>query len=211
MRQLRNDLWQTSLRTTDGINNSGYLLCTPDGNVLFYQAPDANLFEHIRELGGIRYHVLSHAHDLTPDLSETQAAFDTTLCSDEVEASEFDGVLVDRLIPDELPLLSNLEVLFTPGHTRGGISCIYDAPTEERYLFCGDTIIPVGKNWISQIVPEHGGNAELLTQSLVLLRDTRPNLVLSSASVGDLSVFEVEPAHWDAIVDGVASKPPIGS
>ena len=65
--------------------------------------------------------------------------------------------------------------------------------------------------WIAQIVPAHGGDAAVLTQSLLRLRDLAPDLVLSSASVGEHAVVEIEHDQWFRAVEETAGRPPIES
>ena len=72
-------------------------------------------------------------------------------------------------------------------------------------------MIPVNGQWIAQIVPAHGGDAAVLTQSLLRLRDLEPDLVLSSASVGERTAVEVEHDQWFRAVEETAGRPPIES
>ena len=72
-------------------------------------------------------------------------------------------------------------------------------------------MIPVNGQWIAQIVPEHGGDAAVLTRSLLRIRDLEPDLVLSSASVGEHTAVEVEHDPWIRAVEATAGRPPIGS
>ncbi len=72
-------------------------------------------------------------------------------------------------------------------------------------------MIPVNGQWIAQFVPAHGGDATVLTQSLLRLRDLEPNLVLSSASVGEHTAVEVEHDQWVRAVEETAGRPPIES
>ena len=147
MDQIRDDLWQTSLETTDGVNNCSYL-----------------------------------------KISQVEIIFDLANTT-----------------------LGNIDVLVTPGPTDGGINCLYESPRGEVYLFSGDTMIPVAGQWISQIVPEYGGNAALLGESLLRLRDVNPDIVLSSASVGNQSFIEADHDDWRHAVVQTAARPPIGS
>lgn len=211
MDQIREDLWQTSLEQEGGVNSCGFLLLRPEGNVLFYKAPHEADFERITALGGIAHQILSHRHETDPSLDLVKKAFGTRLCSDALEAPEISKESAVDLTFDRADgALGSLEVLHTPGHTDGGISCVYRSPHGEVYLFSGDTMIPVNGQWIAQTVAAHGGDATVLTQSLLRLRDLEPDLVLSSASVGE-PVVEVERDQWLRAVEETAGRPPIES
>ena len=211
MKKIREDLWQTTFRTSEGINNAGYLLLRTDGNVLFYQAPERDSFDQIEALGGIKYQILSHRHDIDPYSAGVRREFGAILCCDEVEHRAFKEPRVDVVFSTNDSSLEDILILHTGGHTAGGISCVFDSPSGETYLFSGDVMIPVNDSWISQIVPEHGGNASRLAASLLLIADQRPSLVLSSASVGDTAVVEIDPGGWKTLVEHTASRPPIGT
>ncbi len=212
MDQIREDLWQTSLDRTGGVNSCGFLLLRPEGNVLFYNAPNEDDFERIAELGGIEHQILSHRHETDPSPELVKKAFGTRLCSDAVEALVINKESqVDITFDRADGAFGNVEVLHTPGHTEGGISCVYRSPHGEVYLFSGDTMIPVNGQWIAQFVPGHGGNAAVLTESLLRLRDLEPDLVLSSASVGEHTAVEVEHDQWFRAVEETAGRPLIES
>lgn len=212
MDQIREDLWQTYLDVTGGVNHCGFLLLRPEGNVLFYKAPNEADFARIAELGGVEYQVLSHRHETDPSPDLVKKAFGARLCTDALEGPVIDRESrVDIMFDPEGSNLGSVEVLHTPGHTEGGISCIYRSPHGEVYLFSGDTMIPVNGQWIAQVVPTHGGDAAVLTQSLLRLRDLEPNLVLSSASVGERTAVEVERDQWVHAVEETSGRAPIGS
>lgn len=212
MEQIRQDLWLASFDRTGGVNSCGFLLLRPEGNVLFYSAPNEADFERIADLGGIEHQILSHRHETDPSPDTVKKAFGTRLCSDALEGPVISKESqVDLTLDAEDSGLESIEVLHTPGHTKGGISCIYRSPHGEVYLFSGDTMIPVNGQWIAQIVPEHGGDATVLTRSLLRLRDLEPDLVLSSASVGEHTAVEVEHDQWFRAVEETAGRPPIVS
>ncbi|MEM7016535.1 MAG: MBL fold metallo-hydrolase [Pseudomonadota bacterium] len=212
MKKIREDLWQTPLEKEGGVNNCSYLLLKPEGNVLFYKAPDAATFEQISKLGGIEYQVLSHRHEADPSPEVIRKTFGARLCCDVLESEEIKQTSqVDVVFGPTDEALDDIEIIHTPGHTQGGISCLYKSPHGEVYLFSGDTMIPVNDQWIAQIVPEHGGDAALLTKSLLQMRDIKPDLVLSSASVGERSVVDVEHGDWYRAVERTAERPPIGA
>ena len=88
MKQLRKDLWRTTVTSTEGAHNASYLLLRPLGNVLFYNiVTDADLVQ-IAELGGIRHHVLSHRHEADQGpWAQIKRQFGSELCTDSLEAA----------------------------------------------------------------------------------------------------------------------------
>jgi len=180
--------------------------------VLFYQAPGESEFGQIAELGGVDHQILSHRHDADPSPELMKKAFGALIYTDTLESPAVSEVCrVDTAFDNTDGSIGNVDVLFTPGHTQGGISCLYTSPSEEVYLFSGDTIIPVRDQWISQIVPEHGGNATALISSVHRLGELSPDLVLCSASVGDCNAVEVDCETWSRTVAEVAARSPVGS
>jgi len=212
MEQIREDLWLASFGTLGGVNHCGFLLLRPEGNVLFYGAPGEEDFEQISALGGIAHHVLSHRHEACPSPDLVKKAFGALLCSDAEEAPAIrEESRVDVTFARTDCALGSVKVIHTPGHTRGGISCVYESPLGETYLFSGDTMIPVKDQWIAQIVPEHGGDGAVLIGSLLRLRDVEPDLVLSSASIGEYEAVAVENEEWLRAIENTAGRAPIGS
>ena len=70
-------------------------------------------------------------------------------------------------------------------------------------LFTGDTLIsrPDG-SWDTIVTEKAGGNASDLADSLRLLRDLNPDVVLvSGVSTGSVPYKELAPGEWHQIVD----------
>lgn len=210
MERIRDDLWQTFLSTREGVNSSGFLLLRDTGNVQFYFAPMEADFERIHALGGFRYLVISHRHELDPSPASALAEFGAKLCADAAEAPVISSVApVDIVLRQGDNALGDLECLDTPGHTEGGASFVYRSPLGETYLFSGDTMIPVAETWVAQTLAAHGGDAATLLASLRRLRGIAPDLVLSSASVGRRTVVETGKDAWISAVDEVSGRAPI--
>jgi glyoxylase-like metal-dependent hydrolase (beta-lactamase superfamily II) len=207
MRQLREDLWQTTVSTFEGADNASYLLRRPEGNVLFYNTMTEDDLVRIAALGGVAHHVLSHRHEADQGpWALVKQKFGSRLCTDALEAAALgEGFEADIVFGPSGGRLGDVEVLHTPGHTTGGISCVYRSPDGETYLFSGDTILPANGQWIAPPVHADGGDDTTLAASLSLLRDLKPDLVLSSTSVGELTV-EVGHAEWLEAVDANVSR-----
>ena len=82
---------------------------------------------------------------------------------------------------------------------------MYQSPHGETYLFSGDTMLPVGGQWIAPPLSADGGDEATLAGAISLLRDLEPDLVLSSTSLGDLTI-EVGHAEWAEAVDANLSR-----
>jgi hydroxyacylglutathione hydrolase len=212
MEKIREDLWLTTLSENGGVKSCGFLLLRPEGNILFYKAPAAADFRQVRDLGGIDIHVLSHRHEADPSPEFVKQEFGARLVCDSTESVAIaESIAVDDIFDEAGGTIGDVEVLHTPGHTSGGLSCLFRSPHGDTYLFSGDTAIPVNGKWVSQIVPDHGGNAEVLQKSLARLAALEPTLVLSSASVGEDTAVEVAVGDWSRVVEELASRPPIGA
>ena len=124
MIRLREDLWHTTPKT-DGNTLASYLLLRPSGNVLFYNAVSEADLEPMAKLGGVAHHVLSHRHEAGQSpLALVRDRFAPTLYADATEAAAIEGdVDVDVVFKRPADALGDIEVLYTPGHTEGGVSC----------------------------------------------------------------------------------------
>jgi glyoxylase-like metal-dependent hydrolase (beta-lactamase superfamily II) len=207
MEQLEPDLWQTSACSVeDGVSTHAFVLTLPTGNVLIYGIGEENKEEldAIEELGGITVQVLSHRDEASPTLDRIRERFGSRLaCAALEEAHICEVASVDLVVgPDRAdPVLNSLEIFDTPGHTDGHICFRYESPHGKTYLFTGDTILPAKGKWQTFVVEEYGGSFETLLPSLELLRDQQPDLVLSSAFVGESGAEAVTPEGWSAAVD----------
>ena len=207
MKQLEPDLWQTSARSiADGVSTHAFFLTLPTGNLLIYgigegRETDLNAME---QLGGVTVQVLSHRDEAGPSLNQIRERFGSRLACGALEKAYVrQEASVDLVVgPDCVdPALGDLEILDTPGHSDGSISFRYESPHGKTYLFTGDTILPVNGKWQTFVVEEYGGSFEAIVNSLELLRDQQPDLVLSSAFVGESGAEPMTPDDWSTIVD----------
>lgn len=211
MKQLEPDLWQTTRHSIGEVAHThAYLLTRPSGNLLIYGlgyrdsgGSDDDL-DQIETLGGVQVQILSHRDESGPSLNLIRDRFGSRLaCS----ALEQPAISADAAIDLTVgagcddPELSGLEILDTPGHTDGSISFRYRSPHGKTYLFTGDTIFPNNGDWGVFVFEAAGGNAESLEQSLLLLREQQPDLVLSSAHVGDTAVAPMTQNQWANIIN----------
>lgn len=207
MQQLEPDLWQTSRRSIgETASTHAYLLTKPSGNLLIYGIGDGqdDDLNEIERLGGIQLQVLSHRDESGPSLNVIRDRFNSRLACSALEVSAVGADAEIDLVVEtgsDDPSLDGLEILKTPGHTDGSISFRYRSPHGKTYLFTGDTVFPNHDSWSVFVFEAAGGDAESLEQSLNLLRDQEPDLVLSSAFVGECGAVAMTSADWATIID----------
>lgn len=203
MKRLYNDLWQTNLEHPfPDLNSHAYLLQRKQGNVLFYNTRYEQEIDYIDNLGGIDFQFLSHRHECGSSLAYIRQKFQSQLCVDKLERDYIEKFCPVDISCDSRQILSeNIEVIPTPGHTCGGLCFYYQSPGGLNYLFTGDTLFPYHGRWSILPLVNEGGDSEKLIESLKSLRDLHPDVVLSSASVGDIAVVELTQAQWQQAID----------
>jgi glyoxylase-like metal-dependent hydrolase (beta-lactamase superfamily II) len=95
----------------------------------------------------------------------------------------------------------NIEVIPTPGHTPGSVCFLASSEEGKNYLFTGDTLFLDRGSWDIRVNAE--GSKSDLKNSLMLLRDLKPDVVFSSASVGSTAFKEVSSEEWSSDIDRV--------
>lgn len=208
MQQLFPDLWQTRTEHPfHGVTSHAYLLTRPDGNILLYGTGGQEDLQPIRDLGGIVRQYLSHRDEAGPALATIKQTFGSALCCHALEVKAIGSYCpVDVTFDAHEIHLGNLEVIPTPGHTSGSTCFVYRSPHGKTYLFTGDSIYPDGQSWGTQVQFFAGGRKSDLRNSLGLLRDLQPDVVISSASVGRAPVQAMSAGEWRAIVDGAIGR-----
>ncbi|HMA14060.1 MAG: MBL fold metallo-hydrolase [Bacteroidota bacterium] len=203
MREIFPDLWQTEPEHPfAGLTTHAYLLLRDDGNVLFYNSSHRDDHARMADLGGVARQYLSHQDEVGPSLVRIRERFGSQLCCHRDEAAAAREISpVDVTYNSRETHLGTIEVIPTPGHTRGSTCFLVASPRGRTYLFTGDTIY-VGRDgrWHNGYLEGMSDKATLKT-SLELLRGLEPDVVLSSASVGDVPYREVTPQSWRAGVD----------
>ncbi len=207
MKQLQEDLWQSTIHSMGSLNTHAYFLRRPEGNVLFYNTGHEGDFEKVAELGGIQFQLLSHRDESGPSLNRIKDLFGSKLCCSALEASIVgNDVRVDVTFQADDHHLGDIDVIHTPGHTQGSICFFYKSPYGKSYLFTGDTIFQSNGKWATLIFPQAGGSEASLAESLLRLRDLNPDVVMSSAFVGEVSVVEVTGDEWAQAIDDNVSR-----
>lgn len=203
IRQIRPDLWETRTDSPfPGLTTHAYLWTRPAGNVLFYSPATESDFGAIGALGGVAHQYLSHLDEAGPMLGAVKRHFGSQLHASVRERDE-----IGKHAPIDVPTQAHevddngVEVIPTPGHSRGSTSYLVTGADNEKYLFTGDTMFPtVNGSWSTYLVPGRG-DADELWASLELLGTLAPDVVISSAYGGDSAVYELTPGRWAAFID----------
>ncbi|MYH89477.1 MAG: MBL fold metallo-hydrolase, partial [Gammaproteobacteria bacterium] len=123
MKQLYPDLWQSKRQTSGILNTYTYYLQTPDANFLIYNTGDSEDLDHVEQLGGIEYQLLTHRDEAGASLTRIQERFGATLMFSELEAEAISNhAKADAYFEKGDHSLGDIEVLETPGHTGGSVS-----------------------------------------------------------------------------------------
>jgi glyoxylase-like metal-dependent hydrolase (beta-lactamase superfamily II) len=208
MKQIYPDLWQTTVEHPfHGVNTHAYLFVQEAGNILFYSSGIREEYSQIKALGGIAYQYLSHRDEVGPALSEIKELFGSKLCCHVLEEPAVrKEASVDYLFEKRETLMGNIEVIPTPGHTNGSVCFLVDSSTGKKYLFTGDTIYVNHGKWDTRVNGYGGGSKTDLKNSLALLQDLGPAVIISSASEGDVPFVEVSKEEWRSILGKVLLK-----
>ena len=189
------------------LNTHAYFLRRPEGNVLFYNTGNDGDLEEIAGLGGLQFQLLSHRDESGPSLNRIKDRFGSRLCCSALEALVVGkDATVDITFQAEDCHLGDIDIIHTPGHTAGSICFFYKSPYEKSYLFTGDTIFQSNGKWATLAFPQAGGSKASLAESLLRLRDLNPDIVMSSAFVGNVSVVEVTGDEWAQAIDDNVSR-----
>ena len=207
MKQLQEDLWQSTIYSIGTLNTHAYFLRRPEGNVLFYNTGNEGDLKQIAELGGIQAQLLSHRDESGPSLNRIKDLFGSKLCCSALEAP-----IIGKDAPVDITFqvsdhhLGDIEIIHTPGHTEGSLCFFYKSPYGKSYLFTGDTIFQSNGKWATLAYSlRQVAVRRRLAESLIRLRDLNPYIVMSSAFVGDVSFAEITGDEWaQAINDNVS-------
>ena len=202
MKQLYEDLWQSTRHDAGAYRSHGYLLRCPEGNTLIYSISDEADLDAIEELGGVEHQLLSHRDESGPILNTIRDRFDSKLCCGvlEVPAISADAA-VDVAFEASDVSLGEIEIIHTPGHTDGSVCFFYRSPHGKSYLFPGDTFFRNEGQWSIFVIEQAGGSYAELARSLERLRELDPDVVLCSAFVGEEALVEPKAGEWAQAID----------
>ena len=212
MRQVLTDLRETRTDSPfPGLTTHAYLWTAR--NALFYSPATEADFPEIEKLGGISDQYLSHRDEAGPMLKAIAQQFDSVLHAPAAELQDINQhAHVDVPLDSRYTDANGVEVIPTPGHSPGS-TCYRVHGAEGTYLFTGDTLIrnTEGLWWAGYI--EGISDADALAESLRLLAELEPDVVISSAFQGDTDdagVHRIKPGDWPNHVahalDGLPSR-----
>ncbi len=203
MKQVQSDLWETEVESpAPGLTTHAYLLIRDDGNVLFYNTGHGHELDRMAELGGVAYHFLSHQDELGASINTIRERFGAKLGGHVEEQEAFARYCIpDILFKERQQVLSNVEAIPTPGHSPGSTCFLVRARHGRTYLFTGDTLyLSKGGVWRAGLVPGYS-DRDALIETLHLLREFEPDVVISSAFNGDAGFQEITGGEWPQYVD----------
>lgn len=211
MKQIQPDLWETeSFSPFPGLKTHAYLLTRSEGNVLFYNTGHSHEVRNLATLGGVTRQYLSHEDELGETLNEIAELYGAELWGHQAEAEAFAKVRSpDGYITGKDTHLGNIELIPTPGHTAGSTCFLVHSPTGKDYLFTGDTLFLNGINrWTAGFIASIHSETDkrVLSQSLQVLRELRPDIVAGSGYAGDYGFETVTKQNWPAKVDDAIDR-----
>lgn len=212
MKKVLSDLWETQTDSPfPGLTTHAYLWSGP--NTLFYSTATDAEFDDLTQLGGIEDQYLSHRDEAGPMLGHIARRFHSILHAPAAELAE-----ISEHHPVDVPLEgrhidgNGVEAIPTPGHSPGSTSYLI-AGAEGTYLFTGDTLIrnPEGRWWAGYI--DGISDAPSLADSLRVLAELEPDVVISSAFQGDSAVHRIQRGDWrDHVAQALDGLPaPVGN
>lgn len=205
VKQVLADVWETHVESPfPGLTTHAYLLTRDMGNVLFYNTSRQADIEQMLVLGGVRYQFLSHRDELGDSVLLIRKQFDAQLGGHLNEQAEFAEVCTpDIVFFKRQKLLENVEVIPTPGHTPGSCCFLVHSDHNRTYLFTGDTLYLTDDGWQPGLLPFSDRDA--LTESLMLLKTLKPDVVFSSAFSGS-SGYQKVSGQWQRKVEAALLK-----
>lgn len=206
MQQIQPDLWETAVESPfPGLTTHAYLLVREKGNVLFYNTSKREEIDAMASLGGVACQFLSHRDELGDSLRIIRECYGARLgCHRREESDCAHYCPPDILFDQREQLLEDIEVIPTPGHSPGSSCFLVTSTTGKVYLFTGDTIYFDAENrWHAGLIPgvTPAEDVAPLADSLRMLRQLTPDVVLSSAFGGGAGYQEMLPGDWPKHVD----------
>jgi hydroxyacylglutathione hydrolase len=179
-----------------------YLLRRREGNILLATKDDALAHAvDLDALGGVQHVLLGDRHHALPATVEFARRCGTVLAASGIEAKALatSGVKVGRILEFERHAFApDLEVLPTPGHTRGALSYLW-THRDRRFLFIGDTLVPVDGAWQYWVTAP---NRTRMLTTVNALAGVKFDVILSNS-------FAARPTAW-AEVDGAYRRKMFG-
>lgn len=179
-----------------------YLIRRDAGNVLLNTKDDITDFEPaLASLGGVQHILLGDRHHAGPHAVAFSRRMRAPLTASTIEAKVLRsaGIEVGAVLPYErTQLAQDLEIIPTPGHTRGAFSYLW-TNRKRRYLFIGDTLVPEKGRWQMYVTRP---NREVMLRTIDELAKLDFDVILSNSFMAlPTAWFEVTAASRKKIFD----------
>lgn len=133
-RQIQDEVYHCGFHSKDSFGAFSYLILRKEGNVLVDSPRHIpSLSEKIKNLGGIKYHFLTHRDDVA-DHEKFHTDFGTQRIIHEGDLSSVPNAEIVIQGKEPFSLSDDLLVIPGPGHTRGHSTLLY----KHKFLFSGD-------------------------------------------------------------------------
>ncbi|UXA17802.1 MBL fold metallo-hydrolase [Mycobacterium sp. SMC-4] len=210
MRKLFDDLWETKVDSPfPGLTTHAYFW-TPH-RVLFYSPASDAEFDDLENAGGVAHQYLSHRDEAGPILAAIKTRFGALLHAPAGDLAEItEHADVDVTVADRDTDQLGIETVPTPGHSPGAV-CYLVPGAEGRYLFTGDTLFRgADGRWHAGYIDafHQPADADAIADSLDVMAELNPDVVVSSAFSGDSAVHRIEHDRWrDHLTEAKQSLP----
>jgi len=166
-----------------------YLIRRPAGNILLATKADiTDALPDIAAAGGVSLILLGDRHQATPETVTMARRLGAPIIVSSIEAAVLKkrGIEIDMALPYQpCQLAPDLEIIPTPGHTKGAFSYLWTSG-ERRFLFIGDTIVPVDGSWKYWVSAPNRPEMRRTNETLAALRF---DVILSNS-------FAATPTGW---------------
>ncbi|UVM52693.1 hypothetical protein LOY38_12005 [Pseudomonas sp. B21-015] len=158
-----------------------FLALRPEGNVIFGTKADiSSHYADIEKLGSVSAILIGDRHHVSQDTIKASAYFGAPLMCSTIEAKVLSAKGFE--IAAALPFLkrtlgSDIEIIPTPGHTKGAFSYLWDNGIN-KILFIGDTLVPVEHAWQYWVSPP---SRKKLAETLVQFKDLQFDYIISNS------------------------------
>lgn len=191
MKEIFPDLWLLEPDREQENAGYAYLLKRKDGNVLMGRSADMSAQIPLLDAhGGVSQIYIHDRHMAKAGMGKNTDALGLGIICSAIEAKAcHKTVKIARTLPLEpVQVLPDLKIVPTPGHTQGAFSHIWENG-DHRYLFIGDTLVPVEGEWRFWVSKK---NTALMIKSMERLRDEEFDVILSNS-------FGCKPFAWTAV------------
>ena len=166
MKQIYPDLWLLQPGEKAGF---AYLLKRKDGNILMGRSSDISAqVPLLEEHGGVAQIYIHDRHMAKAGMAKNTDALGLGIICSAIEAKACHKTvaIAEKLPMESTQILPDLKIVPTPGHTQGAFSHIWENG-KHRYLFIGDTLVPVEGEWKFWVSKK---NTALMIESMLRLQ-----------------------------------------